>query len=309
MATRKATQTARAKKTPNTAGNRAKAAETRKRNAEAKKKAAAKAAATEKAKHTATLRQLQPVAKEINTRMEKANSIEAKAQQQADDHRLAASLRMAEAQDACKKAGITFKRWVAEHLEYKTPTGEMKKLSYGEAIRLSSIGASSDPAQALEDLRAGTRKRVAKAAGKRKALASATVSSKGPKVSKLEAAETALAALGDQGTVNLLTDQAAKHGMAVVSKTEAAKIAKASDAIFGTETLRAAFSDLKASEKVSFLEWACAEIGATLQMPDFGGEPEDTGTGDALEIPKAFRRTPTKKAGAKARKTATRKRS
>ena len=57
-----------------------------------------------KGKLTAAHQQLAPIAKEINVRMEKAGQ----ALDKADDHRLAAALRLSEAQALCQKSGIKF---------------------------------------------------------------------------------------------------------------------------------------------------------------------------------------------------------
>lgn len=77
---------------------------------------------------------LTDLAHEINVRLQKA-----------DDHRLSASLKLAEAKAACKLAGISFKSWVSR---------EVKQLGYVEATRLAKIGSAPDPAKALEDMRA-----------------------------------------------------------------------------------------------------------------------------------------------------------
>src|SRR3990167_3506494 len=80
---------------------------------------------------------LAELAHEINVRLQKA-----------DDHRLSASLKLAEAKEACKAAGISFKTWVSR---------EINQISYPEAARLAKVGASADPAKALEDLRQRTK--------------------------------------------------------------------------------------------------------------------------------------------------------
>ena len=76
---------------------------------------------------------LDELAHEINVRLQKA-----------DDHRLSASLKLAEAKEACVAAGISFKSWVAK---------EIRGLGYPEATKLAKIGAAPDPAKALEDMR------------------------------------------------------------------------------------------------------------------------------------------------------------
>ena len=65
--------------------------------------------------------------------------------QKADDHRLSASLKLAEARAACKAEGVSFKAWVV---------AEIKSIGYPEATKLAKIGAAPDPAKALADFRA-----------------------------------------------------------------------------------------------------------------------------------------------------------
>lgn len=102
---------------------------------------------------------LADLAHEINVRLQKA-----------DDHRLSASLKLAEAKAACKKAGIAFKGWVLR---------EIKQLGYTEATRLAKIGAASDPAKALADMRQQVAARVKRHdtenKGQKVALANATL--------------------------------------------------------------------------------------------------------------------------------------
>ena len=84
---------------------------------------------------------LKGLAHEINVRLQKA-----------DDHRLSAALKLAEAKVVCKKAGIPFKSWVSREI----------KLTYNESTILARIGASDDPPKALADLRQGTKTRTQK---------------------------------------------------------------------------------------------------------------------------------------------------
>jgi hypothetical protein len=85
---------------------------------------------------------LDALAHEINVRLQKA-----------DDHRLSACIKLAEAKEACKEAGISFKAWVAEKIEF---------VGYVEAWKLAKIGGADDPAKALEDFRDRARARKAK---------------------------------------------------------------------------------------------------------------------------------------------------
>lgn len=101
---------------------------------------------TEAAKPT-----LDDLAHEINVRLQKA-----------DDHRLSACIKLAEAKAACTEAGISFKAWVAEKIQF---------VGYAEAARLAKVGSAKDPAIALEDLRQKVRKAVQNSAAKKSDLA------------------------------------------------------------------------------------------------------------------------------------------
>lgn len=107
---------------------------------------------TEAAKPT-----LDDLAHEINVRLQKA-----------DDHRLSACIKLAEAKAACVEAGISFKAWVAEKIQF---------VGYAEAARLAKVGSAKDPAVALEDLRQKVRKAVQSNAAKKSDLAKSPASS------------------------------------------------------------------------------------------------------------------------------------
>lgn len=112
---------------------------------EAAKKAKAEAAkAAKEAKEKATAeatKTLAPIAKEINTRLEKA----AKMEKDADDHRLAAALRLKDAEEQCKAAGLHFKKWSEEHV---------KGQSFETVRKLLAVGKADEPMLALQDMRA-----------------------------------------------------------------------------------------------------------------------------------------------------------
>lgn len=108
-----------------------------------------------KGAQTATLRKLSPIAKEINVRMEKAS----KAEKDAQDHRLSACHRFAEAKELCEANKVNFKKWCEENVE----------VSYHTARKLVAIGQSDDPRAALEDLRVKTAKQMKASRAKAKA--------------------------------------------------------------------------------------------------------------------------------------------
>lgn len=100
------------------------------------------------------------LAKEINYRMEQAEKLLDKA----DDHRLAAAIKMAEAETDCKAAGVSFKDWAAKNLTF----------GWENARKLLSVGKAPEPAKALEDLREKVKAAQAKHRKKKQAEASAT---------------------------------------------------------------------------------------------------------------------------------------
>ena len=96
----------------------------------------AKTAKPEKAKDTAVLRKLAPIAREINVRLDKASKIE----KQADDHRVAAAIKLAEAHTMCRENKIVFRAWCEGNVHY----------SYDEARKLAQVGNQPDPKAALQ---------------------------------------------------------------------------------------------------------------------------------------------------------------
>jgi hypothetical protein len=233
----------------------------------------------EKAKDTGALRALDKIAKEINTRMEKASQIETQAGIKADDHRLAAAIRLGEAKEQCKKIKLPFKRWCEEKIT----------LGYTYAVALSQVGLSPDPKAALEDMRSGTRASVKKADTKKRAAKKVTLDSESsvtPKRSKLEVAESAIADLGEEGAKRLIEDRASKAGLVVVPKSEAAKPISAKENGDPLEALKAMFSALDERLQKAFATWAADQAGLSLSQAD-----ADSG---ALEIPAAFKRSSTK---------------
>ena len=108
----------------------------------------ARAEVAKKARDTGALRQLEPFAKEISIRFEKA----AKLDDKAADHRLAAAIQLGEAEGLCKRHKINFKKWAAANFSQR----------WDEVQRLTAVGTSDDPKKAIEDLRAGQRAKAQK---------------------------------------------------------------------------------------------------------------------------------------------------
>ena len=131
---------------------KAEAAKARKA-AEAAERAAAAEEEKEKRVKTAEV-QLSQDAKVINTRLKKADKLAA----DADDHRLAAALTLADAKDHAKAAGIPFKTWCEESIEGRSYETVRKLVPIGVAER-DEKGAG---ALLLEDMRTGEKKRKSK---------------------------------------------------------------------------------------------------------------------------------------------------
>ena len=107
-----------------------------KKIADKKKDDKRKAAEGEKkARQTVAFRELAPVAKEINVRLEKAAQSDGKA----FDHRLAAAIQLDAARQMCVERKINFKSWAEENVTQ----------SFETVRKLVAIGASEDPQLAL----------------------------------------------------------------------------------------------------------------------------------------------------------------
>jgi len=126
-------------------------------------KVAEKAALVTKANN-----KLAPIAKEINVRFEKIAKLEG----DANDHRLSAAIRIAEAEKVCVEAGIKFAEWAVENIkEQKWET--VRKLLY--------VGKSEDPKAALTDQRKANNERNKKHRAEKKAKAATPKALPAPK--------------------------------------------------------------------------------------------------------------------------------
>ena len=249
-AKQKAAQEAKGKK--ETAAKKKLAAQEAKKAATAKKAADVVAA---KAKKTADAeKKLSPLAKEINVRLEKAEKIEAGA----NDHRLAAILILAEAEKVCKASGIKFNAWCEANVHWKPET----------IRKMLPVAKASDPMKALVDLREGNKNRNKKSRDKKKAASVSRDTTKPVDV---------IQALRPEDQLKTVQKIAGDLGMAVVSETDAAKIDKAADAAAfdGIEAMKRGFEEMKAADKMTFLHWAASSVGATVTLPDFDGTAEE----------------------------------
>ncbi len=240
--------------------------------AQIKKRKKVKSAAQEKAKHSATIVELKPLAKTINTMLKTAGEFDGKA----DDKRLTAALTLERARVKCAKVNLNFKQWVNANVIQ----------SYSEVSRLVAIGASQDPAKALQDLRSGAARRMKKLRKNQEAASRDAAPAKSHSLSAYEGAEQGLAILSDKHAKTLIEGKAAVLGLVVVSKAEAEKVKQVErdkPSEFATvEEVQTGFRTLKASDKMAFVKWGAALIGMTVS-----GDFQD---GDAGDIPKSLKR-------------------
>ena len=186
---------------------------------------------------------LAPIAKEINVRFEKIAKLEG----DANDHRLAASLRLAEAEKVCVEAGIKFKDWAVENV---------KEQSWETVRKLVYVGKSENPKLALADQRKANAKRNQEHRAKKKA-APAKVEAPKPK--------DVVLALKPEEQTKLVNDVAKDLGLVVRTKSEieaekqknreatAAPVEKPTKPTFATVT--AAIDALSAADQIKVLRY------------------------------------------------------
>lgn len=259
--------------------------------AELRRKEVAKQAEANAKELAKVEKSLVSVAKEVNVRLEKANKLMA----DADDHRLAAALRLAEAKQKVEEAGGSFKAWAEANITEQ---------SYENVRKLAYVGGQDDPKQALADLRTRTKKAVEAHREKAKVAKQEAKQLAGPAKSPFTVAEESIAKLDEKATVNLIESRAKKLGMKVISEGEFKALKKAaSEAPIRGHDLQSAkevFGDLKAADKMTFLRWAAAEIGASIDTAAFEqavAEPAD-GSPPAFMRRKPSRRAPAAEASA-----------
>ena len=266
-ATKKKAQAAKVKAKDKAVKDKAKA----KKAAAKEKETAAKAEAEFKtqAAQTAVLKTLKPIAKEIDSRLTKA----VKYQEQANDHRLSASLHLAASKKAVEKVGLKFADWAKEHIADQ---------SWQTIRKLAAVGASDNPAEALAEMR--EKNKVANK--KLRDQSGDKAPAKGSAAPASTSVDTALNAIDkmDEGTrKRLIQSVASNEGLKVV---EAGADAAETVVVGSTETAKAAFLALPRKDRADFVAWAQDRINL---------EDEDDG-----DIPAFLDRRP---AGKRQRKT------
>ena len=234
-----------------------------------KRKAKIADEAKQKAKHTATLTKLTPIAKEINARLAKATQ----ASEKAADHRLTAALRLAEAKALCDKNKLAFKPWVETNIER----------SYGDANKLAIAGATANPEEAVAELREGDAARRKKSQTKlreaRTPQSGGTPTTVADQRGPFQRAIDSIAALDDKAALNLATDVAAEKGMVVISKHDHGELkdlrkSQQSSAKLSLDRVKHDFDGLVASEKMELVKYAVKKVGVEIVAPDFADPPD-----------------------------------
>lgn len=265
------------KQTLNTASNRRAAAENKGVARGGKRAVIAernKVAADEKAKRDekkaravdAMLGVLKTIAQEINVRLEKASKLEG----DADDHRLAAAIKLEDARRRCKAAKIKFQTWVEANVDK----------SYDEVMRLVKIGAAPEPRKALEDLRSGAAARNRKMRKHQRASRDAS-SGGGKPASPYTTAREAVLALPDKDALELAKETVHPLGLNVVSETDVKRLLELEDdqrkPTASLKSVKMAFLGLKARDKMRLVEFAAEQVGVEIKgdyQPDITKMPE-----------------------------------
>ena len=225
--------------------------------ADAKRKAAE---AKSKAKHTEALRSLTPIAKEINSRFEKADQMEGKA----DDHRLAAALQLAKAKTIAEAAKVPFKKWCEDNL-----VGQ----SYENIRKLAVVGAADKPELALADMRGKNKVANQKARDAKKSGTSAGTTETGPATPKVTPQERILEgfdAITDEQALTMIRSKVSEFGFTMVATDDAEPDETGGDetAEDTFETMKGMFRAFDGAERMKFLNWAAEVVGVKMAEAD-----------------------------------------
>ena len=207
----------------------------KKKNAAAKKKADDQKKAAEK---------LPVYAKLINTRLEKADTLDDKSA----DHRLAAAIELDHAKQVCKTVGVKFQAWCEDNVDQ----------SYDTVRKLAAIGGSDNPKLALEDMRGKNKEANKKLRDKKKAdkkkVNPNTVNRDG--VEPADLVEQGFDALEDDKVEEIIREQAEELGLSVVSRDATT-----------LEELKELFDELSDKDKSEFYSWIKSEMGEEDDVP------------------------------------------
>ena len=229
-------------------------------------------------------KKLTPLGNEINARFEKIEKLEG----QADDHRLSAAINLENAKKLCLASGISFKVWAGENI----------KQSYETVRKLAAVGASPNPALALEDMRKKNKEANAKHRQKSKIVKTER--------KLLGDATGVLDTVKPEEALRAVKKFAANTGLVVISETEHKELKQAEKSAelkkaepLTLESLKSAFSALAARDKMDFVAFATAAVGGKfVSALDVASkeearkeEAQATAQDDLLAIPAGLRRT------------------
>jgi hypothetical protein len=174
------------------------------------------------------------LAKEINTRLSKADKMEG----QSDDHRLAACIQLAEARKACKAQGLQFAKWAKENFT---------SYAYETVRKYAAIGGSSNPQQALTDWRSRSRAGMAALRARRE-----------PRTITDDTPEGRHRRTQKEIFVSRFQKVPEKE------RADALREVLASDKAAADEALKEPFLALRPKDKLAFVYWAAEEAGVEL---------------------------------------------
>ena len=217
--------------------------------------------------------------KEIVTRLEKAQKYEA----QADDHRLAAALKMAEVEGKFAEArpkGITFRKW-CEGQNVVTP--DVRGRSWENVRKLLAVGKADNPQQALTDMREGNKAAVAKHRDKSGKPGGNEGGSTGSTETPFQRIESALGSMPEEMAANAVKSIADSRGLKVVAKDAPVETPVTQDAVAQAQD---AVRRMTSNEFDAFIDWL-EEFEAPSPVPERTPETSD----DPLDIPASLRRS------------------
>lgn len=220
---------------------------------------------------TAVLRKLDPIAKEINVRLEKAEKLD----DQSKDHSIAAGYQLQEAREVCRKNKNTWKTWVEKNIHYSVRHCDRLLEAVGAPDPKKAISKADDPVKAkiTHRKKEATRQRKRRAKTRVRTHAEPKVTEEtptapAPRKTEFDAADEYLAKLDENVQVGLMESRAHALGYVVMASERVAELKKAAvapknsvhgqckDITLTPKSLFTAFLALKPSDKVMFVKWA-----------------------------------------------------
>lgn len=193
---------------------------------------------------------LDPIAKEVNERLEKAE----KSDKNADDHRLAAILKLEEARLQIEKLGktspLSFNKWCASNIQWSPET----------IRKMLPIAQSSNPKAALEDLRAGNKERNKKSRDKKKTAAKKPTLAIAAAPATPKALQAVIQSAKPEVQLAAVKKTAEDMGLRVVSEADAEK----AGGIVGVDAVQIAWQALKPVDRMKVARFIAESLGFDL---------------------------------------------